>query len=166
MIKVEVFAPKSLFKDKEFRSQVKHVLTGEAQYTLTRLFWRTTRRWKNRPKFNRKYRRTSLSMEMTVSTQDKIYNLVNSGASPHTITASKAPRLHFQIGYRAATSPRVIASTHFVRFGKFVHPYTVKHPGFVAREFTKAIAEEYGPKFKAKIDLIIEDAIARERNTK
>lgn len=161
MIQVEVFAPTSLFDDEKFRSELKQLMNGDAKRSLNRLFKKTTEGWKSQPNFGSNFSEKATSFELIVSTKDKIYNLVDAGAEPHTIVPRR-PRgkLRFQTGYSAATSPRTISSKPFVRSGEFIFARTVQHPGFEAREFAKTIAEEYAPKFKVKVNNVIEAAKA------
>lgn len=85
--------------------------------------------------------------ERVISTGSKIYGYVSEGTRPHIIRPRNAQRLAFQTGYKAKTSPNVIASRPGGKFGPTVYSREVKHPGTQARNFTKAIGKKWGREF-------------------
>jgi len=76
---------------------------------------------------------------------------VNAGSPPHEIRPKSGGMLRFQPGYRAATKPGRLMSQSSQRSGPHISARAVRHPGFAAREFDLAVAEEIGPRFAEDI---------------
>lgn len=100
----------------------------------------TVQTWTHKPQFTIE---RSGEYERIIATSDEIYGYVDLGTRPHTIRARNAAQLRFQSGYKAKTSPNVIASRPGGKFGPTVYAREVKHPGTKARGFSKAIARKW-----------------------
>lgn len=149
-IQITVNVPKEIFKIQAWRRRVEHVQSQKTGPDLQKLFRKTVSGWEMKPRFYRRKHITPYQIGVFVHpAQEKagdIYVLVNEGAKKHWIRPHRF-FLKFQPGYRAASRPRWIGSGRKSRFGKFVFASIVRHPGFKARDFTGAIAEEYAPTF-------------------
>jgi len=156
-ISVKVTVPQSILNDKAMRAEIENALRGRTGPDLLRNFKKTTEGWTHQPTFTQKMSSRPDSISVSVSTTDRQYGIVNAGSPPHTITPRAGGMLRFQPGYRAATSPRMIGSSPKQRSGATVAARRVSHPGFTAREFDEAIAEEITPRFTQDV----QDAIAR-----
>lgn len=107
----------------------------------------TVATWNNKPEFIVKRQSKNI---WTITTDDEIYAMLDSGTRPHKIEAKPGHVLAFQNKYVAKTSPRVIASTSGGPSGKTVFAMSVDHPGTKARYFNKTIAAKYTPTKVAK----------------
>lgn len=82
----------------------------------------------------------------------KIWDYVDQGTPPHTITGSP---LIFRSGYQPKTlanPPRVALSGGGKATGPWVKKYKVNHPGVTARNFTPTISKDYVPFFQSRIE--------------
>ena len=95
----------------------------------------TVKAWKHKPSFSVKYARD----EISITTDDDLYALVDAGSPAHTIVPVRARRLVFQNKYKAKTSPGVIGSSSGGKSGVVVVAMRVSHPGFQARKFIEEI---------------------------
>ena len=110
-------------------------------------YQQTTRTWAHKPVF----KISGLSLRgqvarITVSTTDRIYGYVDRGTRRHVIEprspvsiSGRPSSLRFRPGYRRKTRPRHIGSSAGGRFGAYVYPVSVTHPGIKARGFTPLI---------------------------
>lgn len=150
-IEINVTVPKEVFKIPEWRRRVEHVQDQTTGPQLQGLFRKTVSGWEHKPRFYKRKHITAYQIGVIVHPAKEkmgdIYALVNQGAKPHIIRPRRAKFLRFQTGYRAASRPRFIGSGRKSRSGRFISTPMVRHPGFEAREFDQAIAEEYAPKF-------------------
>lgn len=96
--------------------------------------------WTHKPKFDIE---RSNEYERIIATTDEIFGYVEYGTRPHIIRPRNASRLRFQTGYKAKTSPNVIASRPGGKFGPTVFSREVKHPGTKPRHFSKAIKTKW-----------------------
>lgn len=128
-------------------------------------FEKTVEGWQERPQFT--YRSIVNSQRVAIQVfptgrGKSQYELVSSGSPPHSIT-SKRPGgfLTFQTGYSSATTAGSLTSRSKRRFGGFMKPYYVNHPGFEAREFPKLIADKNKDKFAADMQDAVNEATKR-----
>jgi len=150
-IQVTVTAPKTLLNEQVIRDQIEKAMRSKTAPDLKRQFEKTVQGWKHPPDWSQKFTNQVNYVSVTVwasGANKEQYGLVNYGSPPHTIAPKRRGSiLRFRPGYRAATKPRVISSRAPQRSGEFVGAYSVKHPGFEARRFDEAVAEEIGPRF-------------------
>lgn len=100
----------------------------------------TAQTWQHKPRFDIT---NPGNYTREIATSDEIYGYVDLGTRPHIIRPRNASQLRFQSGYKAKTSPNVIASRPGGKFGPTVYTREVKHPGTQARGFSKAIAKKW-----------------------
>lgn len=132
--------PKKLKVD-AIRLEILNELRKQARATLNE-YKKTTRTWKHKPQFEMLIGLTGKDATILVGTDDRVYGFVDLGTRPHRITARRAPRLRFQAGFTAKTTPNVIGSSRGARSGPFVYPVSVMHPGNKPRNFTKIISKK------------------------
>lgn len=99
----------------------------------------TTRTWKHKVAFDVTTTRTGVDYAIAAGTDDVIYGYVNNGTKPHIIRPKRSKYLRFQSGYKAKTRVNIIGSIPGGAFGNDVFANAVRHPGFVGRNFIKAI---------------------------
>lgn len=91
----------------------------------------------------------------SISVDDKIWQMLDSGTRAHRIIARKAKRLRFVGGYRAKTRPGFIGSQSGGASGGVAFAQSVQHPGTKARGWSKLI----GAKYRAKLQTFIQKRI-------
>ena len=159
-IQITVDVPDYVISEPAVRAEIEKTLRGTVKNDLTNTFRKTVEGWSKPPYFTGIYtsRADYLSIAVKASgTNAEIYSLVNYGARPHVITPKRGGMLRFQPGYRAGTKPRMLSSRPAQRFGDVIGARSVNHPGFEAREFDLAVAEDVAPRFVNDV----QDAIAR-----
>jgi len=121
-------------------------------------FEKTTKTWKNKPKFTADISLTPPGPQLMVGTDNEIYGYVSEGTKPHAIFAgiytgkSNKKALAFPSKSSPKTKPGVIASSGGSRGGTtIVRPY-VQHPGIKPRKFEEAIEKIWKPKFKTRME--------------
>lgn len=156
-VSIQVEIPESVINDADVRREIEKVLRNRTAPELRRLFNKTTEGWENRPNFSQRFANRVDFVSATVFTTQQQYAIVNFGSPPHPITPKRqGGMLRFQPGYRPATRPKVIGSRAKQRSGPIISAFRVKHPGFAAREFDIAIAEDIAPRFEKDV----QDAIS------
>lgn len=151
-VQIKVDVPDSLLDDAAVRNEIERALRNQTAPDLRRQFDKTTEGWDNRPNFSQKFASGNDYISATVYTTQEQYGIVNAGSPPHPIPARHGGMLRFQLGYRAATRPRVISSRAKQRSGQFVTtPLIPRHPGFDARDFDITIAENIMPQFEEDV---------------
>jgi len=160
-ISVSVTVPDSILSDANVRAEIERVLKQQTGPDIRKQFKKTTEGWEKEPNFSQKFTDRNSYMSVTVYTNDEIYTLVNSGSPPHRITPRRGGMLRFQPGYSAATRPKIISSRAKRRSGAVIGAFGVSHPGFEARKFDEAIAEEIAPRFAEDIQNAISKAAAK-----
>jgi hypothetical protein len=164
-IRITVKVPEIVLNSDFILTRISQKMKSKTGPDLRALFRRTVEGWDNPPDFSQKFHvgRDYCSTTVWPSGRNKNqYNLVNEGSPPHIILPRRARMLRFQVGYRAATKPRVIGSSAKQRFGPYTGSAGVAHPGFEAREFDSAIAEEYQDTFAADMQDAINVAVVRK----
>ena len=149
-IRITVKVPETVFESKFIVDNIARAQREKTAPKLTQLFGKTVVGWRNAPEFSRKQKISTNFISMSVFPSGlgaEQYTLVNEGAQPHIIAPRRAGLLRFQTGYRPSTKPRFIGSRAFTRSGRFIGARIVSHPGFEARKFDEAIAEEHLPEF-------------------
>lgn len=153
-ISLKAIVPKdmSVFDGNAYVGRLVRKQLSETIPALELVFRQTVDGWEHKPQFKGQQKITRNSITMSVSASGPHadqYALVNSGSPPHQIRAGRLGFLLFRPGYRASTRPRMLSSRAKQRFGNYIFPRVVNHPGFEAREFDETIAEIFEPVFAA-----------------
>ena len=164
-VQIIVTVPDSLINDARVRDEIEKALRTRTAPELRRQFNKTVEGWGHKPGFSQKFASRTDYISATVYASGPNadqYGIVNYGSPPHRIPARRGGMLRFYSGYSAATRPRVIGSRAKRRSGEiWVAREIPKHPGFDAREFDVAIAEEIAPGFEKDINEAIGRAASR-----
>jgi len=165
---ITVTIPKEILSDKIVQDSIAQVMVKKTAPEVKFLFKKTMFGWANKPTFRQALtRRTTYIAEeiWADGVNAEQYERVNAGASPHPIPSSGTTFMRFRWGgrgsYKASSSPRIIQSKRHSQSGGVVTMFKVNHPGFPAREFDQAIAEEYAPTFRKDIQDAIGVAAAK-----
>ena len=127
-------------------------------------FKATVATWNQKPEFT--VRRNKYSR--TISTDDRIWLLVEKGAKPHKIpkrifkNALKS-YLRFQTQYQAKTMPNNADSFAGGPSGPYVRVRQVNHPGFKGRNFSTHISELMVERLQDAVELRVLQALGRIR---
>ena len=133
---VEFITPKSAFFNIERFTLLHRAHMRVMAIKIERELRSTVKAWTHKPSFSVKYARD----EISITTDDDLYALVDAGSPAHTIVSVRARRLVFQNKYKAKTSPGVIGSSSGGKSGIIVTATRIpRHPGFQARKFIEAI---------------------------
>ena len=139
---------------------------------VKRMYEKTIRTWKDKPKFTIKVRkkrmRYGMGYELTINYDrrtkgGKHYYWTDWGTPRHPITARRAPRLKFRTKSSPKTRVRVIGSSRGSRGGAWTAPRTVMHPGTTARMFTAEIFERRRVPYQNAIVGAINTATKKKR---
>lgn len=121
-------------------------------------FKTTTATWKHQPEF--KVTEVSAA-EWIISTDDKVWSMLDDGTKPHIIRPKRAKLLRFQWGgqgsYKAKTKPGYLGSSKGKVSGPIVFRKQVRHPGTKPRKWTDAA--------KVKWDRELGDIVQRAIST-
>lgn len=136
--------PKRLKVD-EYRKQILNALRAEGAFQKKELE-KTVRTWKHKPNFEFLIGLTyEDAMVVTGPTGDtfavQLWEWTDQGTKPHTIRAKRAPALRFQTGFQAKTVRGSFRSRRSRRFGPWVRPKQVKHPGTRARLWSETLTK-------------------------
>jgi hypothetical protein len=158
---------------KYINEELEKALDEEAGIVL-RMFQRTTKTWKHRPKFYTRVSRPpykdlggAQDVKIIVGTTDEIYGYVNHGTKgPYKIP--KTPKtgkdfLIFTWGGKPKTKHRVIGSTAGTPGTKWAKKRQVTHPGIEAREFDLEIAKRRRKQWYKKMQAAIDRGAARAK---
>lgn len=151
----KAITPKKLKID-GFRLEILNELRKEGT-THRQILARTTTTWKDRPTFKSDIsldRRTGAGVHTYPTGSEMAVNKwvwTDQGTKPHTIRARRAPTLRFQTGYTAKTKKRTYTSGQSSRFGPWVRPLSVKHPGTEAREWSEDLSARRQKPFEDRI---------------
>lgn len=80
---------------------------------------------------------------ITVTTDDRIWKMVNEGTRPHIIVAKNGKALAFGAGGRPKTSPGRLTSGGGSKGGAVIIRPRVNHPGTAPRNFTALIMKRW-----------------------
>jgi hypothetical protein len=120
-----------------------------AEYLKT-VLKQTTKYWKHSVEFETSQKiENPLEQTITISTKDKIWNMLNVGTRPHQIVAhNPSGRLWFYAGgFVSKTYPNTMYSGPGKRASyDFRSPQSVQHPGTVARDWSGQVKRDYGDK--------------------
>lgn len=117
---------------------------------------KTTRTWTHPPRFD--LRITGNTLEIT--SNDKVFNILNVGALPHDIQPRHKKRLAFNWAGRGRYKPKskplslrayVGMAGKRVRAGDLVRPYMVRHPGLKARRWDEAVNARFADKIERSV---------------
>ena len=115
-------------------------------------FEKTFETFEEQPEFKRNLSLSKGLMVVDVFTEDINYNRLNYGTEEHIIEAKNAPNLVYKKGYTSKTVPRVIGSRQSSYAGPTRRRKSVIHPGFMAREFDKAIQKKWEPRALRRLE--------------
>ena len=163
-IQVNVTVPEILLNSDVIRLKIENAIRQKTIPDMKTQFRKTVQGWRHAPDFSQKLESASdhISGAVWASGSNKNqYALVNYGSPPHTILPRRAPMLRFQPGYRAGTRPRMLSSHSPQRSGDYISAYSVNHPGFEARQFDQAVAEEIAQQFASDIQDAIRSATSK-----
>lgn len=155
-ILVRKILPRTLeiFNRQRFESETRAAL-NELKDGMLDDFESTVSTWDEKPSFSGRVilgsNTFSVNVRATGNASD-IWNMLNVGTSPHLIRPRTARSLSFRSGYRAKTRPGRIRAGGGGASGPRVFAQAVQHPGTVAREWTKTIADKWKPEFKPLMD--------------
>lgn len=151
-------------------AEVMKVLQAEGKRDVVD-FQRTTRTWKNKPKFAYIARirgmkdavvRSGLASwvhgSAVVGKEQEVWAMLNQGTRRHPIIARRAKLLRFRKGYRAKTTPRKMSSRSGGAKGDFVYAKQVMHPGTQAREWTETEYKRRIKPFTRNVNAAVERA--------
>ena len=154
-ISMTVTVPEIIINSSVMRLKIENALRRKTGPDIKQNLAKTVVGWKHKPNWSMKFtnRNDYLSVSVWASGPNRNqYGLVNAGSPRHPIPAKSGGMLHFQPGYRAGTKPGRLMSQSPQRSGAFISSRGIPdHPGFKAREFDKAVAEEVGPRFAEDI---------------
>lgn len=120
---------------------------------------KTTRTWKHRVVFVIKIGVGNDESQVTVYTDDDIYNYVSGGTKPHWIKPRRAKALRFGVPFKAKTRVGFIGSSNGKRGDTLVFSKGVYHPGSEARDFDKVIADKWQPVYVELMQRRIDNAV-------
>lgn len=161
---IRVTVPESILRSEFVREEIARKMREKTAPEIRREFLKTVEGWEKKPDFSQKFTNSTSAVSTEVfpsGTNAGIYKLVNEGAPSHLIRPKGRGLLRFQVGYRAATSPRKISSRSKFRSGAVISTAMVHHPGFEARAFDEVIAQEYEKTFENDMQDAIKDATRR-----
>jgi hypothetical protein len=150
-VSIKPIIPKELLGDP---GKIKRVLQNAMKMSGEAVrvdFEVTTQTWNKQPKFEVK----ASWKQVTVGTNDWLYNLLDKGTPARIIRPVNAKALRFPGKWRAKTVPGQIrsrkGSSSGVRFAKFV-----RHPGIAARDFDETIAKKWEELFPGTLQRAID----------
>ena len=142
---VTALLPKIKIDTSQLESPIVKEMTRQGEI-IERMYQRTVKTWKNKPKFKMTLKRGARTWIMRVGYDPSdgaglIYFWTDHGTDPHPISPKNpGGRLFFRSKFVPKTRSRVIGSRAGFKGGNLVSPKIVKkHPGTKAREFTKTI---------------------------
>ena len=140
---VKTIRPKYIIDPNMIVNPIVNEMTRQGEI-IERMYQRTVRTWRNKPKFSMTMKRGARVWIMRIgydpsTDEGKKYFWVDHGTSAHMIRARNAPSLAFGTTFVPKTRRGVIGSSAGKRGGKIVRPKQVRHPGTEARDFTRTI---------------------------
>lgn len=160
MIIIRPIRTKKPFDSSVFRKEV-IAEAHELGAFVKKDYEKTTKTWTHKPEFGVMVKATGKGVELTVSTDDKIYGYVDQGTKPHIIRPVRKKMLAFSSKFRPKTTPRQIKSVKGYRGKVDTLAHQVHHPGTEAREFTKTLIERWKPGFQRGIQNALDRAAKR-----
>lgn len=121
-----------------------------------------TETWNHKVKFKVRWNTAGNNIEMTITTNDKVFIYVNDGTRPHVIQPRTARRLVFQSGYTAKSTVGSLRSRRGGKSGPTVYAKLVHHPGNEARKFDELVAKKHKNLLQKEVDAAIKKAIGRK----
>lgn len=157
-----------MFDGKLFVEALEKQLQEKTVPALTGMFEKTVDGWDDKPAFRnskiRESNRIGVKVFASGGRAANIYRLVNNGAPPHEIASGKLGFLLFRPGYSASTRPQTLSSRAKRRFGNYIFPRVVNHPGFEARKFDQTIADTHYPDFVKDMQEVFRNPMFIEGN--
>ena len=151
-VEIIVTIPELVLESSFIRNEIFQALKYKTGPAMQKMFNGTTNGWSRPPKFYQGGHNWTSEVSVKVYTVSEIYGYVNSGTPAHRISARRYGTLRFQPGYRAATRPGSMMSSKPSRFGNYITPLSVNHPGIEAREFDVQVAEAIYPDFVSDVE--------------
>lgn len=96
---------------------------------------------------------------ITVSTDDKVWKMVDEGTRPHVIVAKNGKGLRFNVGGRPKTTPGRLRSGGGSKGSAVIIRPRVNHPGTEARNFTALIMKRWKRGVQPFIRAAIEEVL-------
>lgn len=135
------------------------------QEIVRRLYKATTTTWNHKPVFAKETKIGTDTLSYTVSTNHLIYFMQHEGTTKKNYripkVVKKGKRLHYQEGFKPKTQVRVIGSTSGGKFGDWVHPVAVTHPGYEGRKWTEEIVKMRQKPFQENMEKAVERGLKR-----
>lgn len=157
---------KRMFDGKLFVEALEKQMQQKTVPALTGMFEKTVEGWDDKPSFKsskiHEADRIGVRVYASGGRAANIYRLVNNGAPAHEIASGKLGFLLFRPGYSSSTRPRILGSRAKRRFGNYIFPQVVNHPGFEAREFDQTIADAHYPDFVRDMQEVFRNPIFLE----
>lgn len=156
-------------KAPQVKSDLADALDNEVKPKLLQRFQHVVANWQHKPIFKaRKFIRIDRIWVDVFPTGEnaKIWLFVTGGTKPHPIRAKRAPRLAFMWGGHGSYKPKTRPVGKFggpgiVVGGTLHRPIEVQHPGTEAREFEKAIRDDFRKDFSRIMNNAFRRAIRR-----
>lgn len=163
-VKVRVKRRRRVSYAAAIEAELKQELTRVGQ-DMAKDMERDVRGWKHRPRFgSRSFARAGKFLVTTFVFDDeagKIYNWVDLGTKPHDIPKrADAKTLKFQVPSTPKTVPMrggraARGGARRTIFWNWRRKGPIKHPGTVAREFSKIRADEWRKKMSRRVDAAV-----------
>jgi len=166
--------------DKDFQREVRNAVLRVGR-AVVKEYEKTTKTWDDKPRFEFvRDLSSSSAVSIYVGTNDRIFNMVDEGTkgdylilpshkarirvSGRSVVRSKSggivsstPMLVYQVDFISKSVPNKLISRGGGKFGAWTfRPFTI-HPGVEARNFSKEVAKDYQPRFKAELEQVIRD---------
>lgn len=139
-IEVKLIRPRKEFvSPQQLRTIIRDVYKETAEGVRTDLR-KATATWEHKPKITLRF---NPSGGVTVEVIGEVFEIVDTGAKPHTITPVKARFLRIAQGFKPKTRPRILNSNAGGKSGPSRSVRIVRHPGFVGRKFLETAAEKW-----------------------
>jgi len=150
-LSVRSIKPKKGINPRVFFKAIEKQLRKEGKI-VARMYKKTVRTWKRRPKFKvERPRMTNVGMATFIYTTSDIYRYVDLGTKPRTIRPRRAKHLSFKVGGKAKTRSKVIGSGRGAKGTTWVRTKKVRRHRIKARRFSFEIKKRRQPKFSANM---------------
>lgn len=163
-IRLNAIVPTRFLKFGTVRAELLMQLDREIDI-IDRMYKKTYRTWRNKPIFRKSHKTTANRLSAQTATDSDIMLWLDEGTKAHLIMARARGRhlgrLAFQTGFIPKTKPRTIGSGAGGRFGDFVYPPAVWHPGTKPRKFTDEIVNRRKDRYKIAMQRALDRGVKR-----
>ena len=150
-LSVRSIKPKRGINPRVFYKAIEKQLRKEGKIVV-RLYKKTVRTWKRKPKFKvERPRMTNIGMATFIYTTSDIYRYVDLGTRPRTIKPKRGKFLSFKVGGKAKTRKKVIGSSRGAPGTQWVRTKKVRRHRITPRRFSFEIKKRRQPKFSANM---------------